>query len=281
MTPSQLTELDAKSLADYVWKRLRRGEPLDPPLASRFGDEEPERVLMEAAEKDRSSAFRRRLVDAIREHFRRLAERQAGSGQQSPPAQVDDQQIASLAFLISELNAVELFEALYLFALGWFLGQAPAVRDLSFGQTHILRTLAHLQPEDSGLSKFWRDLWERAPRSVRGIVIFGWARADAAEALGRLGELADSVTAIDLPATVWSLIWPPGPGLIAVAKAAGRCTETQRKSLRKALEATGAAQHALRDFDLAVGLPSGDGDGFRWPPSLPTIEFKQPLKMAA
>lgn len=235
-------------------------------MGVRFGDEEPEQFIIQAVERSGDRDFRRRLGDAVRDNLQRVAQQRAVQGEgpadARPPVgwdSITDEQVASLAFLISELGAAELVRPLYAFACGWFVGAEAEAREPSFGQTHVLRTLAHLQTP-GWLGAFWQALWERGPRALRGLTIFGWARAAQQNALAKLGELGDSAAAIDLPATLWSLIGPEGPGIVALGKAAKHCTAAQRHVLRQALEEAGADQHILRDFDrYAKRHTKGDG----------------------
>lgn len=247
MDAEDLSQLDRPALTDYLWRRFRLESPVDPPLDPR-GDEEPEQFVIEVFGPD-GAGSRRTLADAMDKTFVKLAGLQAVA---PDPAEFDattDNQIASLAFLIAELRLKEAIQRLYVFACSWFAGDSPqTMHALSFGQQHLLRTLAQLSVPGM-YTDFWRDLWENGPRSLRGLTIFGLARANEAEALKELDELAASAGDIDLPATVWSLQAPEGPGLISLAKAAAHSKEETRDSLRKALVDAGAYEHILRDFD--------------------------------
>lgn len=249
MNVDGLRKLNRAELADYLWKRLRRESPVDPPLGRRFGDEEPEQFIVEAAETTNDQSFRHLLNDAIKGNFQRVAELLAASGRSLSDDTVTDEQIASLSFLISELAAEDMVDPLYKFACAWFVAGAAPDQEMTFGQIHVLRTLAQLQRPNM-LALFWRDLWENGPRSLRGLTIFGWARSDSAAADQHLGDLADSAAAIDLPSTVWSLIDPDALGIVGFGKASEYTTDAQRTVLREALREAGADASTLRDFDL-------------------------------
>ena len=265
MDTEQLARLDTDELCEYLWGRLRREPPLDPPLGRRFGDEDPEQFLIQAAEEIKDPEFPQRLGEAITLNLQRLSrettpsEPDSGSG----PGVVDEQ-IASLAFLVSALKASDLVGALYLFASAWFIGNSEGSHPLSFGQTHVLRTLAELQ-EGAWLASFWRSLWERGPRDLRGLAFFGWVRAEREQPLRRLGELVRSADHIDLPATVWRVIGSGGLSVIELAQAAAACPVSQRQALRQALADAGADSVMLRDFERHSRLRSQSHAGFPWP----------------
>lgn len=241
MDARSLTNLDSADLAEYLWNRLRHESPLNPPLTSRFAAEAPAHFLLKVEVESDDLLFRSRLIRAVEDNIHRLA---------SLPDDGDetaDEQMAGLAFMVSEMKAANLVELLHAQTCSWSMSQpAPP---LSFGQTHILRALAQLQ-EPGSLEQFWRDLWLRGPRNLRGLVYFGWVRSNAGEAYDHLGELADSGGDIDLPAAVWGLIGPGVSDIVNLAAAAGRCTPEQRNRIREALEAAGAGQDILRDYDL-------------------------------
>lgn len=264
MNAEELRQLDEPALADYIWKRLRRESPLDPPLASRFGDEEPEQFLIHTAESSEGQSFRRRLLDAVIDNLRRWTEHRVTSSEPLPEDQISDEQLGSLAFLISELEARELVQPLYLAACSFLMDGASSPAALTFGQTHAVRTLAHLQ-NSSWLAPFWQGLWENGPRSLRGLVLFGWARADTEEAFSRLAELVDCADEVDLPDTVWSLLGPEGPGIQALAKGANLHGQSVKQAIHDALI---AAEAEVTEFDIISGLSVIAGD-FIWPDTAP------------
>lgn len=108
--------------------------------------------------------------------------------------------------------------------------------------------MAHLQ-QGAALAGLWQDLWDQGPPSLRGLIIFGWARAQPEQALEHLGTLADDAGHIDLPTTMWSLVGPDGVGIIPVGKSARHVTEVQWRQLRKALATSGADDGLLSDFN--------------------------------
>lgn len=262
MNIETLTALSEDELNEYLWRRLRREGVLDPPLGERFGQEPPEQFLIAAAESAAGKDLRPRFLKAIRQNLSRLAE-EAGPAADYWSDPTTDQQVASLAFLATELGAIELSQTLYRFALSWCLVVQDGARQISDGQFHILRALARLQQRGE-LAPFWKSLWVHGPPAIRGLVIFGWARADADAALSRLGELVDMHDRIDLPATAWSLVRKRGPGVVKVAQAARSLTDDQRALLRDALERAGADQTILRDFDM-YGGGQGAGGTFVFP----------------
>lgn len=272
MDLNQLRELDGAPLAEYLWRRLRREPPMDPPPATRFGDEPPEQIFMEAADPPQGIAFRARLIGAVRENLRRLVDSERASGQPFWADPVADEQVASLAFLVADLEGNELVDDLYRVVCSWTLTwpSRPA-NEISFGQMHLVRTLAMLQ-EGANLARFWEELWHKGPRWLRGMVFFGWARAYPEEALEHLGELIDQEEAIDLPTTLWSIIGPRGPGLAPLAEHSRGLPADKRHKVRSALETAGAQEHQLRDFDfLSCEPPVRDGFPFG-PDTLPRNE---------
>jgi hypothetical protein len=250
MTFAKLQKLNRQNLSDYVWRRLRLEPPINPPLRNRFGEEPPEQFIFEAVKNSQEESFRRPVLDAIQDNLSKLA-------LQAVSAEPDifwrnrqtDQHIASLAFLISMLKASELVPTLEFFSLPWLSLWRIRPNEITDGQFHLLRTLAQLQ-QGKALAGMWEDLWEHGPRSLRGLIFFGWARADSLQALRQLGELADSADPIDLPATLWSLIGPEGPGIRELSLNASRCNGMQQSKLRQALVDVGVDQQTLREFDL-------------------------------
>lgn len=245
MNFEKLQKLSDQTLADYVWRRLRLEPPLAPPLSIRFGDEPPELFLVEAVKHSKNESFRRRMITAIHDNLSQLSRQAFSIGlTRFWDDQRTDQQIASIAFLISLLKASELVPALFEFTQ-W----RPQPSELTDGQFHVIRTIAQLQ-QGRAFAGLWPDLWEHGPWSLRGLIFFGWSRADSNQALQRLNELVDSADRIDLPTTLWSLIGPEGPGTGKLALAAAKyCDETQRDKLRQALIEAGADQQTLEEFD--------------------------------
>ncbi len=248
MNFEKLQQLNQTKLNDYVWRRLRLEAPLDPPLSSRFGDEPPEQFLVEAVNNDHTGLLRQRVFNAIQDNLSKLSLQAVGSDYEQfwVENKQTDQHIASLAYMISILEATELIPALSQFAYPWIIRWRKKSSQLTDAQFHVLRTLAHLQ-EGKALTGMWQDLWENGPQTLRGLIFFGWVRASSDEALQRLGDLADSGDNIDLPATLWSLIGPIGIKKLALQ--ATKCSNNQRRILRKALIDAGADQQTLAKFD--------------------------------
>lgn len=266
MDSEKLKHLDEKELADFVWRRLRLEPPVDPPPGTRFGQEPPEQFLIATVEQSGDRNLRRRLIEATDENLKRLAGLRASSSAELWDDPVVDEQLASLAFLASSLQAEELLPTLHLIACSRGIGDVARKGDVPSGEFHILKALARLQ-KDRRYAGLWESLWQSGPRSIRGLTIFGWARADPEQALTKLGELADMKDEIDLPATVWSLVGPDAPGVFEVGRAARRCSSQQREALRQALAEAGADESTLRDFDLQAGPPTGGDTGFPFRPS--------------
>ncbi len=258
MDASDPTRLTDGQLADFLWRRLRLEPPLEPPLNDRFGHEAPEEFLIRAVERDQ--ALRSRVIRAIRQNLRRLGVVQTGSTEPIWLNPTVDQQLASLAFLASNLNATELVSTLEKVAWMWVLPDPLEPTDFSDGQFHVLRAMARLQSGDR-LAKFWDDLWEHGPRSARPLALFGWARADASHALEHLGELIESESDTDLPTTMWALVRPGGPGLGPVADAVANLPDDLRMKARRALQVAGVDAATLDEFDRR-SAEAADGDEF-------------------
>ena len=250
MDVATLRERTTDEIEHYLWLRLRREGELDPPIADRFSEEPPEQFLFRAVRETGDQALRGKLIEAIRRNLRKLAIQQSASDRPIWRDLTTDQQLASLAFLASALEASELTSQHEL-ACPWMLADVEQQTDLTDGQFHILRTLAQLQ-KDSRYAGFWKTLWETAPESARAIVFFGWARADRAAALLSLSRLVDAADSIDLPTTLWAIVGPLGPGLMALAQAARALPAGARAAVRSALETAGATRVMIRDFDLTA-----------------------------
>ena len=273
MDAQVLENLNPADLADYLWQRLRRERPLDPPLTDRFAAEAPAHFLLKVEAETDDRSFRSRLIKAVADNFRRLARLSLATDDDAGEDETTDEQLADLAFLLSELKATELAQLIYTQACSWLMPRSAA--PLSFGQTHVLRALAQLQ-EPGWLELFWRKLWEQGSRSLRGLVYFGWMRSDADSAYAHLGELADTGQDINLSAAVWSLIGPGVSNIIALAEAARDCTTEQRTRIRGALEAAGAEQDILRDYDLHSRSTAARSSGFPWSDSSTSSQMARP-----
>ena len=252
MDAAQLRRMDQAELDKYLWGRLRL-ESMNPPVSSRFGQEPPEQFIFEAVKQADDLQFKSRVIKAIRANLAQMARLAAPSHEQFWNDRTNDQQLASLAFLSNALEAVELTESLYAMACSWLIEPgrwSPTSPDERF---HVLHSLAQLQqgPRFAGL---WEDLWEHGPRTIRGLTMFGWARADAVKALEHLGELVEMKDEIDLPATSWSLIQDRGPGLRRVIEASARLSAKRRKILRSALATAGADDRTLQTFDVGIAI---------------------------
>lgn len=259
MNAEELRQLDRSALADYVWKRLRRESPLDPPLATRFEDEEPEQFLIQTVESSENQSFPRRFLDVVRDNLRRWSEQRAAAVVSLGEDRTADEHLASLAFVISELEANDLVGPLYMTACSFFMDSPSRTEDLTFGQTHAVRTIAQLQSPGL-LTSFWQSLWDNGPQSLRGLTFFGWARANKEQAFGHLDELVESRGEIDLSDTVWSLIGPEGPGIIDFARGAKPHTREVKQALHDALV---EAEAEIREFDVFSGL-RGELTEFPW-----------------
>ncbi|MGE0480539.1 MAG: hypothetical protein AB7Q17_08715 [Phycisphaerae bacterium] len=236
MTFDELRALPAESLEKYLRRRLRCDPPLDPPLDLTHRQEPPEDFVIRAAHEEPDPVFRARLLDAVRANYRRLVlEQLALPAAQRWRAPVDDQHVASLAFLCRHLNLRELVDDLYWLATGWARGALESASTATDGQYHTLKALAHFQ-DDRAFAPLWERLWTHGPRSLRAFLISAWARADKSAALARLEELCQSATEIDLPGALWTLVMPPGPGIEALRDAALRLPPERRAQLAAALD---------------------------------------------
>ncbi len=248
MNVQGLHELDQRGLSDYLWRRLRLEQPVDPPLGERFGPEPPEQILIQAWEQSGESPFRAALVEAVRDNLRRIVDLERSSGQPAWEDGVSDEQLASLAFLTAAIDCKELVDPLYRVIVSWSFSPDFGRRDFTPGQFHLLRTLAMLQ--DGGrLARFWEELWAKSPPSYRGLVIYGWARADPDEALGHLEELVDTGGSIDLPATLWGIIGAPEVGWPKFGGYAAKLPADKQQVVREALKEAGAEEQELKQLD--------------------------------
>ena len=168
MDARRLRQLDQAELSAYLWRRLRLEES-DPPVAARFGAEPPEQFVYEAVCETEGAGLRRRVLEAIRESLARLAHMETERGQVVWTDPVSDQQLGSLAFLASWLNAPQLLPALETFCYPWLARWRTAGGAYSEGQFHFLRAMARMD-ESPALAGLWRDLWKNAPRDLRGLI---------------------------------------------------------------------------------------------------------------
>ena len=239
MTSDELRQLDRQGLAAYLRKRLRGEPPIDPPIDWTRRQEPPEEFVLEAVPVG-DAAFRERLLYAIRENLRTLVGHAMGEELPWDPADATtDQQIASLAFLVSSLEAAELVPSLAQFALQWLDSACTGDAAVTDGQFHVLRTMAQLQ-SDARLGSVWRDLWENGPTGLRGLAIFGWANAEPGAALSHLPELLELEPDVDVNGALWSLVTESGPGINAVADALEHLPPQIRQDIADRLEHDGA-----------------------------------------
>ena len=288
MTHDDLRQLSITELMPYLHRRLRFESPVDPPLGHRFGDEPPEQFPLQVAEKD--AEFRTRLISVVNmqiDYFaigQSLARHQCSDlsslhsrnirvgypfwgswkpltgkyfqmdqlpdGKFVPWDDVDDEQIASAAFMASALKDPELH--CNLFSLGFNIFDSDSSAVIAGGQFHVLRALAFLQSGSERqadhplrLADSWEKLWHNGPRSIRGVSIYGWAGIDKQAALKQLGDLIDT-DGIDLPTIVWTLIKNQGgPGLQAVSDASIELSQDQRDKLQQAMAKSGMTERLL------------------------------------
>lgn len=278
MTSDHLRQLSLLDLFSYLGRRLRCETPVDPPITDRFGQEPPEQFPLQAAKKD--AEFRARLISVVDMQIDYFAISQsltgyhcsdlsslhsrnirvgkpfwgswrpltgdifASEGKFVPWDDVDDEQIASVAFMASALKDPELHYNL--FSLGFNIFRSESDDVIAGGQFHVLRALAFLQSGSKRqvdhprrLADLWEKLWHNGPRSIRGLTIYGWAGTDEQAALKQLGDLIDT-DEIDLPTTAWSLIKNQGgPGLQAVSDAAAELSLEQLDKLQQAMAKSG------------------------------------------
>ncbi len=257
MNVQGLQKLDQGGLSDYLWRRLRREQPVDPPLGERFGPEPPEQILVQAWEQSEGSPFHAALVEAVRDNLRRIVDLERSTGQPAWADDATDEQLASLAFLTASIDCKELVDPLYRVIVSWSLSPEFGRRDFTPGQFHLLRTLAMLQ--DGGrLAQFWEELWEKGPPDARGLVIYGWARAYPDDALEHLGELVEMRGSIDLPATLWSLVGAAEVGWPKFGEYAAKLPADKQQVVREALEKAGAEEQELVHLGPALA-PAGSG----------------------
>ena len=267
-----LRSLDGDSLADYLWKRLRLEEPLDPPLDRRFRMEPPEDFLIGAVHELEDPAFTHRLVGAIRRNL----SRQVLIGFDEALDATSSEQLASLAFLATAVGDPELAQPLYAFLLTGITRSEGERHFSDLTLFHLLRACARLQ-NDARYLPLWEETWrrERAP-NLRAIAYYGLTRADDRRAMTLLAEVLGDEE-LDLPVIAWHLATEV-PGVIALGEAAARLPQTLRQSLRGALEQAGADADLLADFDLH-SEPVVDATNFPFddpPPADPTAAESMP-----
>jgi hypothetical protein len=195
MNAEALRQLSEPALAEYMWRRFRLEPPLDPPLDVVFRDEPPEAFLIDALPAAEES-FRLRLAQAVKRNLTRLAS-EASRGDLNPTSTV---QLASLAFLSTELQIRSIVHPLYELALAWIFNHPAPGSHTEDALYQILVALASLQ-ESPFYVPFWMQLW-REVRSgrLKAVAVYGLSRADANRAIELLPEIASERT-IDLP---WS-----------------------------------------------------------------------------
>jgi hypothetical protein len=240
-----LRQLCEVGLADYVECRLRRQGTLDPPLATRFGEEPPEQFLVQAVRLAEDEEFRRRLIRAVHEVLRRWT---AAANRPVWRSRRRDEALGGLARLAAEVGAVEIVADLHNLAAAWADPARRARWRFTHGQTECLRTLALLQSGPS-LASFWHALWQDGPRSARGTVFVGWARANSIAALRHLDALVQWERRIDVPDALSDLLAPGGPSVADIVRAASRLSEKKRGKLHKALRLAGIGREELSTAD--------------------------------
>ena len=139
MNHDELYKLSQDALTDYVWKRLRQESPMDPMLAGTWGGEDPEQFLVQAVKQSNDSIIRDKLSVAIHENINRLLD--------LPKATCDnnilDDHVASIAFLIYELDMLEFIQPLI--ELSQKYSYISYDDRLTMGKFHMIKTVAHLK----------------------------------------------------------------------------------------------------------------------------------------
>ena len=248
MTPEQLRNLEYPQLAEFLWRRFRLEEPLDPPLDTLRRHEAPEEFVIAVYEGSPDSIFTKHLIAAIRHNISRIAHEMAGNFESVWSAPQNDQNLASLTFLVSSIEAPELLPQLELLAVPWLALWRAEPAEATDGQFHVLRTLAHLQ-DGSALAPLWRDLWQNAPVSLRSIVMYGWARADPDAATEQVPVLLSSSTEIDLPASIFSLFQSDVLSFEQFRRIAALCDDEQYKTLRHTLLTLDIDEALIQELD--------------------------------
>ncbi|MCY2952044.1 MAG: GAF domain-containing protein [Planctomycetota bacterium] len=247
-----LEKLSRDELEDYVWCRLRREKEAAEPLVDhRMGQEPPERFLISAA--STSTELRRRIIDAVAANLSKLIL----NGASRPPAShkdpVEDQQVASIAYLASVLRAESLARPLMHLALAWFADSSYSPQRVSDGEFHVLRAIALLQGPGI-FESLWRGLWESGPRSLRGLVIDGWARINFSEALRHLGELLETREVLNVHIVLRGLTRIKGCDATALGSAARALPPGTAEQIYSELIKAGAESHELSSFAASAGL---------------------------
>jgi hypothetical protein len=246
MTPEELRRLGAAELADYLWRRLRLEEPVDPPLDKASRDEPPEAFVIDVMRVEETPEFRQRLTRAVADNLTRLARLY----DHNAPDNTSISQLSSLAFLSAEIGDTALGHRLYSFALGLMPDDHNTMLIAEEALYHTLVALARLQNGEAYVA-FWEKVWRDglSPR-LKAVAVYGLSFADPNRALELLPEIiADDE--IDLSLVAWNLATHPS-GSISLGVAASGLSHRSTAKLRKALTDAGADAHMLANVDRGI-----------------------------
>lgn len=254
MNPNDLANFPPEQLERYVWDRLRgaRNEAADPPLDHRMGLGPPEQFLICAA--NTSPDLRSRIINAVAANLRQLITDGACYPNGSSRDPIDDQQVASIAYLASMLHAHELAWALLCLALAWSAHMSYSPRRVTDGEFHVLRTIAQLQGPPV-FESLWQHLRENGPRSLRGLVIHGWAGINPTEAIRHLGELLDTSEVANSHVVLKGLLDLKGCDANAMGSYAQALPKAKKQLLYSQLEEAGVTHDQLHTFLVAAAPP--------------------------
>jgi len=267
-----LQAMNEDDLGEYLWRRLRHIQPMNPTLDTRFRTEPPESFIIDTLKTAPGQKFRQALIEAVASNLEKLLTF-------NPDSEGDDtrsEQLASLAYLSVTLNDERLGKLTYLHALALAAQRAREKPLVGTVFIHVLRALAKLQ-NSARLTPFWLDLFcSESDPAVRSMSFYGLARSDAKCAMRNLAQAVRDKQ-IDLPVLVWSLI-EEYPGIIPLAQAASTLSQLEREKLRDAISRAGASSQVIQDFDLHSD-PLEVSPGFRFTVPAPRaigVGFKRP-----
>lgn len=244
VTIQDIRGMSREALSTYVWRRLRREQPLDPPLADRHRMEAPEEILIHALRDFDDADFAMQLENAIRDMLDKLAVSPVSGVGISPG---HDEALASIAFLARSTKRRSLASALYQFVVPSFGRRGQPLSFSVHAVYHLLHAAADLQ-KGQLLVPFWMEVIDSPRPSHRAIGYYGLMRADPSMFNSSFLAKAAQDDDIDLGTFVWSYV-REGPGAADLGKAASALSLGIQNTLRHALVAVGTDEHTIKQYE--------------------------------
>jgi len=164
---SSLKLFTQDELNNYLWKRLRL-ESQDPPLGDYRHSDPPETFIYNSIIKNNDNFLKINVLNSILFHIEILTIESQKNNLYWDDV-VNDQHVASLFFLSTTLELIEIYDKLYDFSLFFLNNWLNNMTEPSDGQFHALRFLVQYTKQD--LSNIWNNILFNGPESLETLCL--------------------------------------------------------------------------------------------------------------